>query len=154
MAALVPAMMQFDCNSSGCLRELAVERQAQLVAGNPDLLSVLYLARENHFCKRVLHRFLDHALQGPRPVRRIPPFLGKPVSRNRIERNDDLAIIKKLLQPRDLDVDDTSHLRLLEAMEQDDFINPVEELRPERRSNDGPNLLIHSVGVLPLRLVD
>src|SRR6478736_7974106 len=133
MAGLVPAMMQFSCKSSCCLRNLAVERQTQLVAGNPDFLAVLYLARENHFGERILHRFLDHTLQGSRPVGWIPAFLGKPLACTRIERDDDLAIIKKLLQPRHLDVDDTSHLRLLEAMKQDDFVDPVEELRPERR---------------------
>src|SRR5262249_12761540 len=116
VAGLVPATMQFDCNSSGGLRDLAVERQAQLVAGDPDLLSVLYLARENHLCERILRRFLDPALKGPPPVRRTPPFPGEPVSRTRIERNDDLAIIKEFLQPRDLDVDDASHLRFLEAV--------------------------------------
>src|SRR5215813_5948508 len=128
MAGLVPAMMQFDCNPSGGLRDLAVELQAQLVAGNPDLLAVLYLARENHLCE--------------------------PVSRTRIKRDDDLAIIKKLLQPRDLDVDDTSHLRLLEAVEEDNFVYPVEEFGPERRSHDRHHLILHRVGVLPLRLVD
>ena len=45
-----------------CLRELAVEGQAELVTGDLDLLTVLDRARENHFRERILYEFLNHAL--------------------------------------------------------------------------------------------
>ena len=94
------------------LRQLAVEGQTQLVAGNGDLFAVLDRAGENHLGERVLNGFLDHALERPRAIGRIPALFRQPIARARVELDDNLAVVEQLLQPRDLDVDDASHLRL------------------------------------------
>jgi murein DD-endopeptidase MepM/ murein hydrolase activator NlpD len=97
-------------NALRCLRELAVERQPQLVAGDIDFLAVLDLPGKDHLGKRILHRFLDHALERTCSIGRVPAFFGQPVACARIELDGDLAIVEQLLQPCHLNVDDAAHL--------------------------------------------
>ena len=136
------------------LDRVAVEGEAELVAGDDDLLAVLDGAGQDHLRERVLHRLLDHALQRPCAIGRIPALLGQPIARTGLERERDLALVQQLLQPLHLDVDDAPHLRLLEPVEQDDLVDPVQEFRPERRPHDGHDLIAHRVGVLAFRLID
>ena len=71
----------------------------------------------------------------PRAIGRIPALVGQPFARAGVERDGDLAVVQQLLQPRHLDVDDAGHFRLLQAVEQDDLVDAVEEFRPERRAH-------------------
>jgi hypothetical protein len=49
----------------------AVEHQPVLAGGDVHRLAVMDLAREHHLGERVLHVFLDHALERPRAVSRV-----------------------------------------------------------------------------------
>ena len=80
---------------------------------------------------------------GPRAVGGIPALGRQPVARRRIERQRDLAILQQLLQPRELDLDDPAHLALLQAVEQDDLVDAVEEFGPEMRPHHPHHLLAH-----------
>ena len=78
----------------------------EIVTFSPSLI----LPGEDHLGERILHRFLDHALQRARAVGRVLALVGQPIARARIELDGDLAILEQLLQPRHLDVDDAAHL--------------------------------------------
>ena len=65
----------------------------------------------------------------------------------------DLAILEQLLQPRDLDVDDASHLLALEPMEQDDLVHAIEKFRAEACAHHAHDLIPDRVGILALGLV-
>src|SRR5580704_2130579 len=75
----------------------AVEDQALLARGDHHLLAVLDLAGENELGQRILHRFLDHALERAGAVGRVIAFLGEPFAALGLERERDLAIFQKLL---------------------------------------------------------
>jgi hypothetical protein len=47
------------------------------------------------------------------------------------EGQHNLALLQKLLQPAELDLYDPSHLALLQAMEHNDLVDPVEEFGTE-----------------------
>ena len=66
-----------------------------------------------------------------RAVGRVVAAVGEPRARLVVELERDLAIGQQLLQALDLDVDDLAHLRALQAMEQDDVVEAVQELGPE-----------------------
>ena len=87
---------------------LAVELQSLLAGADHDLLAVLDAAGEDHFRQRILHRLLDHALERPRAVGRIPAFFGQPIARRGLELDGDLAILQKPRQALHLDVDDAA----------------------------------------------
>ena len=100
-------------------------------AGDPHPGAVRDLAGQDLVGQRVLHLALDDALQRPRAVDRVVALVGQPGARRLVEVERDLAILEQLLQPRELDVDDLRHVAPLQAVEQDDVVEPVEELRPE-----------------------
>ena len=62
------------------------------------MLAIFDAAGEDHLGQRVLHRLLDHALQGARAVCRIPTLFREPVASAGVERDGDLAIIQEFLQ--------------------------------------------------------
>ena len=117
-------------------------------------IAILDRTREDEFGQRILHVFLDHALERTRPVGGIIALGGKPIARVRLQRDDDLAIRQKLVEPFHLDIDDGTHLVPLEAVEQDDLVDPVEKFRPEMGTDDTHHILAHLVRVLPFGLVD
>jgi hypothetical protein len=55
--------------------------------------------------------------------------LASQVARLVVHLDLELAIGQQLLQAPDLDVDDRGHLLALQAVEQDDLVDPVQELR-------------------------
>ncbi len=91
----------------------AVEHEP--VAAGRDLhrLAVLDLAGQDELGERILHRFLDHAFERPRAVSRIVALVGEPIARLGVERDRDLALLQKLLQMRELNIHDPSHLLAL-----------------------------------------
>src|SRR3546814_6683160 len=56
------------------------------------------------------------------------------------------------MQPAELDLDDAGHLLARQAVEQQDLVQAVEELRPEGAPHHLHHLLAHGGTVLPLRL--
>ena len=69
------------------------------------------------------------------------------------EVKDDLPILEEVLDARDLNVDDRTHVGLAEAVEQNDLIEPVEEFRPEMRAHHLHHLRVDALDRLPFRQV-
>jgi hypothetical protein len=88
-------------------------------------------AAEQLFRERILQVALDRALQGAGAIDRIVAVFREPGARLVVELQRYAALFKAFAHAPDLDVDDARHLRLEQAMEQQDFIKPVEELGPE-----------------------
>src|SRR6185437_7615902 len=122
---------RFELGNLGRLWRLAVEGEHIALARDCDGVAILDLARQNHLGERVLHAALDHPLQGACAIGGIPAPGREPVACRRVQRQRDLAFLQELLQPRELDLDDPAHLALLQAMEQDDLVDAVQELRPK-----------------------
>ena len=57
------------------LRRGAVEHEAVLAGGDLHRLAVMDLAGKHHLGERILHIFLDDALQGPRAIGRVVALL-------------------------------------------------------------------------------
>src|ERR1700677_492652 len=110
---------------------LAVDRQEALRNAELDRRAVGQFTGEQHLRQRVLHPFLDHALQGARAVGRIVPLVGQPLPRLGVEAERVLTVLEQPVQALELYVDDLAHVLAPEAMEEDDFIDAVQELRPE-----------------------
>src|SRR5262249_1619520 len=144
--------------AAGVLRRLrgrlAVDHESVGTGGDHGALAVLDAPRKNERGERILHRFLDHPLERPGAVGRIPALLGEPFACGGLEHDRDLAILEQLYEPPHLDVDDAAHLRTLEAMEQDDLVDAVEELRPQTRAHRRHDLIAHGVGILAVGLID
>ena len=68
---------------SGRRGELAVEGEALLAGRDDNLLAVLDAAGQDHLGQRILHRLLDHALERPRAIGRVPALVGQPFARRR-----------------------------------------------------------------------
>ena len=119
------------------------------------VVAVLDLAGQDHLGERVLQRLLDHALQRARAISRIVALVGEPFARRGIERRASiLRSSSSFVQPPHLDIDDAAHLARLQAMEQDDLVDAVEEFRTEAPTHHAHHLIAHRVGVLAFRLVD
>ena len=69
-------------------RRLPIEREAVFPGGDFDRGAIADVAGEDHLGERVLHAALDHALERPRAVGRIPALVGEPVPRLGVERFD------------------------------------------------------------------
>src|SRR5262249_1119556 len=112
------------------LCELAVKGKAELVGGHFDGFAVLDVPTQYPFGKRILHRLLNTTFERPRTVSGIPALFGQPIARLGIELEHDLAVVEQPLKSRDLNVDDLPHVRLLEAVEEDNLVYAVEKFRP------------------------
>ena len=92
-------------------------------------------------CQRIEHAALNRPLQRPRAVGRIIPLAHELVPGRVGERDVDLALLQPPGQPGDLDIDDLLHVLAPEGVEEDDLVDPVQELRPEvlaKRVHDLP----------------
>ena len=74
---------------------------------------------------------LDEPLQRPRPEDRLEASFGKPFSGRGRDLQVHLAIPKPIVDLIDLDLDDLADLVLRERLEDDDLVDPVQELGPE-----------------------
>ncbi len=89
------------------------------------------LATEDEVRKRVLDQALDRAEQRPGAHRRVVALLDEELLRL-LRELDRCAVHRHLIaQPLHLDVDDAEDLVLLELVEDDDLVDPVQELRAE-----------------------
>ena len=81
--------------------------------------------------QRIEHPALDRPLQRPRAVHRIVSFFDDQVPRFVGELDPDLPILEPPQQRRELDVDDLPDVLAAERVEEDDVVDPVQELRLE-----------------------
>src|SRR3954451_2377883 len=145
---------RLELRNFGGLWRLAIEGEHVAFGRNHNTIAILDVAGQDHLRQRILQITLDHSLQRPRAIGRIPAFTGQPIPRPGIEGKRDLTIFQKLLQPAELDFDDPTHLALLQAMEQDDLIDAVEEFGTEVSTHRAHHLLADLRCVLVFRLVD
>src|SRR5919198_2198286 len=108
-----------DRLSSGGPNRLPIDNKRTVAHRQPHRFAVLHHPGEDLLGKRILHMFLDHALQGPRAVGRIIAEVGEPGARRFVELDGDLPLAQELLQTRHLDIDDLPHVFALQAMEYD-----------------------------------
>ena len=96
------------------------------------------LAAEQHPGQRVADRRLDQAAQRPGAVRRVVAGVGQPLARGVGDLDVDPPGRQPLLEQRELEVDDVRQVVLRERVEDDDLVEPVEELRLERLPAPSP----------------
>src|ERR671915_449579 len=102
-----------------------------VVGLDDDLGAVGDLALQDHLAHRVLDHALQDALQGPRAERRVIARVGELVEGGGRELDADLALDHLHSQALDLDLDDLAHVLALELVEDDDLVDPVEQLGTE-----------------------
>src|SRR5262249_43968580 len=122
-----------DDRPAALVLDLRAERQlAARIAIDLHRRPRRILAREHALRERVLEVLLDRALQRARAVLRIPANLGEIILRAIGQLESELPPPEALGELFELDVDDPPQLRALKALEDDDLVKPVDELRPER----------------------
>src|SRR5690606_10386223 len=94
--------------------------------------AVGYLAAEHEPGELVADRALDEPAQRAGAVRRVVALEGEPLGRRRGDVERDPPLGEPVAQPRDLELDDRAELLERERVEDDDVVEPVEELRLER----------------------
>ena len=83
------------------------------------------LTGEQFACELILQLLLDHPLERPGAIDRVVALLREPGAGFFVQIERDVAVGEALGQARDLDVDDSRHLRLEQAVEQQDFVQAV-----------------------------
>ena len=117
------------------IRRLGPELESAAARGERerDRGSVAHLAREELPRQRVLDQFLDVSLQRPRAVHRVERLAREPRRDGRLPREPDPARRDELGHLAELDLDDLLDVGELEAAENDDVVDAVQELGPEVR---------------------
>ncbi len=116
------SLLRSDCRDR-LERELAIP-----VHVGHDVVARLDIPFEDSQRQGIRQQFLDRPLQRPRPECRIVAFLEESLSSCRRHFQRDLAVRQKIAQRLQLDVDDLRDLFFAEALEDDDVIDPVQEL--------------------------
>src|SRR3712207_2775439 len=96
-----------------------------------DLGAVGDLALQDHLAHRVLDHALQDALEGPGAERRVVARIRELVEGLGGELDCDVALDHLLPEALDLDLDNVAHVLALELVEDDDLVDPVEELGTE-----------------------
>ena len=94
---------------------------------SPSFTAPSRISDASGFCSAAL----DHPLQRPRAVGAVVALARQPLERAAIQLQPDLAIGQQLAQVLQLDLHDRRHVAALQPAEQDDLVQPVEELGPE-----------------------
>jgi hypothetical protein len=81
--------------------------------------------------KRIQHPALNGPLQGSGTVGRVVSFGDQEILRTVRELDANLAVLEALHQAAQLDVDNLPHLSARQRVEDDDVVDPVQELRTE-----------------------
>jgi hypothetical protein len=107
--------------------------EGQLALGGADNDSVAFLevAFEQPQREWVLDQFLDRPLQRTGAVGGIPAGLDEHLLRGVGQFQRQAAFSEPVAQPPELDLDDLVQLLVLERLELDDLVDPVQELGPE-----------------------
>src|SRR5215510_653503 len=117
-----------------------------------ELVTRLEVSGEELAGERIDHELLERTLERTCAVHRIVPSFGHagdcPVS----EVKRDLPFRQQLVEPVELDADDLSQLRLPEGLEEDDLVDPVQELGPERRRQLAQRELLDLIAVVAIEL--
>ena len=92
--------------------------------------------------------FLDGALEGARAELRVVAFLREELPRGLIHVEGEVLLREAFLHADELHLDDARNLRFVEAVEDDDVIDAVEEFGAEVRLEFDLHLLLHLHGVL------
>jgi len=108
-----------------------LKRQSILVHIDANPIALPELALEHPDGQRVEHAPLDGPLQGACAVHRIVPLRDDEVLGGVGQLDMNLAFLEPLEQVPHLDVDDFLHVLEPKRVEEDDFVDPVQELRPE-----------------------
>ena len=123
---------------SGQAESPSVDDQAIGSGRDARRFAVLEPSRQNQLRKRILHGSLDDSLQRACAISGIVTAIREPDSRLVVDIERDLAIIQQLLQPLELNFDNRAHLVTPQAMEEEDIVDPVQELRAEMRAHHSP----------------
>src|SRR5690625_29476 len=110
------------------------------------------LAAEHELGELVADLALHQAAQRAGAVRGVVALEGEPLRRGRGDLELDPALGEPVAQPVDLQLDDGAELVEAERVEDDDVVEPVEELRLERLAHRAHHGLV--LGLLGHRLVD
>nr|ADI18604.1 hypothetical protein [uncultured Rhodospirillales bacterium HF4000_24M03] len=102
---------------------------------------------------RILQDALHDPLQRPGAIDGVVPGIAQPRRRRAIEFERDIAAVEQGAQPVELNIDDRFHMRPGQPVEQQDFIQPVEEFRPEGSPHNVHHRLPHGAGILALGLI-
>src|SRR5215218_9313816 len=117
-----------------------------------DLGAVGNLAAQDHLAHGVFDHALQHALQGARAEGWIVAFLGEFVEGFVGELDRYVAFDELLAEALYLDLDDVAHVLTLELVEDDDLVDPVEELGTEDLAqlarDTALHLLVGETGVI------
>src|ERR1019366_9836999 len=130
----------------------ASNQEAVCIGADDDLLAIMDLSREDHFGQRILHVLLDYPLQGPRPIGWIVALGREPRAGLRPEFEGDLAVIEEFRKPRELNIDNRTHVLAAQPVEQDDFVDAVQKLWPEMRPHNLHDFRVNGRGILAFLL--
>ena len=134
----------------GFLRSSIVGVEFQLFASSRDFHRVAFLDRatENLFSHLVLEVFLNRATHGPRAVGRIVTFLDEQFVSAGIHLDLDGLRPDPLGDFAHLEINDPHEVRLGQRVEDDDVVEPVQELRLEDPLGLFEDLLPHVVVIV------
>src|SRR4030095_16722191 len=117
-----------------------------------DSRAVDELAADDSFRQRVLDVLLDRPAKLPGTVGRVGALHGEGVLRRRGEDKLDTLLGQLLVDAGDHEPDDALDVLLVERVEDDDVVDPVEELRPERALHLLHHALLHLLVRVLVRL--
>src|SRR5579872_951793 len=108
-----------------------------------DVVADLERAAQQLFGERVFHHALDGTAQRTRSHRRIPSFFGQKFASRvgGLERH--VLVLEFLHDFGEFESDDLLDLRQVELMEDHDFVDAIEELRPEEMLDLLEDLVLH-----------
>src|SRR5256886_6571276 len=93
--------------------------------------AVAHVSGDDQLREAGLHLLLDRATERTGAVDRVVAALGEIVLRAVGELERETAVGEATAEPRELQVDDLSHLGARERVEDDDVVDPVQELGTE-----------------------
>src|SRR5438876_12246962 len=132
------------------VRHLARDREPALAGRYGHGLAVDDPPLEDEAGQCILQLALDYALQRPRAVDGIVARVSKPALGALIELERDLAVAQQPLEPGQLNIHDPRHVLAAQAAEQQDLVETVQELWPERGAHQLHHLVPHGGSFLAL----
>src|SRR5215210_1025554 len=158
--SLVFSLLRFDLDDLLGLGDLDVYNglflvyvfRGLVVGLDYDLGAVGNLAAQDHLAHGVFDHALQHTLQGACAEGWIVAFLGEFIEGFVGELNRYVALDELLAEALYLDLDDVAHVLALELVEDDDLVDPVEELGTEDLAqfarDPALHLLVGETGVI------
>src|SRR3954451_199800 len=142
------AMGSGDHRSFG---ELSIEDQTIRSSVDCNHFAVVQFAIEQLHGERIEHLTLDQALERSGSENRIVAAIRQPITRSRRRLQNDLPIGEAFGNMRQLDIDDSPKILSGEWFEDEHFVDPVQEFRPEELVQRLVHLSPHS---FPVELVE